>query len=183
MSARRLATAGIIECVPSKITVGVVSDTHLPRFGRQLPAALVDGLRAAGVQQILHCGDHTTTLAVELLRHIAPIEAVLGNNDAPELATEYEAKKIVLIAGIKVGLVHGDTGRGRTTPLRALSAFAEECVDVICFGHSHQPYLARHGDVLLLNPGSPTDRRREPAFSYALLTLGDGKPRAEIKRF
>lgn len=122
-------------------------------------------------------------LAVELLSRIAPTEAVLGNNDAQELAAEYAAKKIVIIAGVKVGIVHGDRGSGRTTPLRALSAFVEESVDVICFGHSHQPYLARHGDVLLLNPGSPTDRRREPAFSYALLTLGDGAPRAAIERF
>ena len=147
MSARRLAAAGIMDLVSSKITVGVVSDTHLPRFGRQLPPRLVDGLRSAGVQRIFHCGDHTTTLAVELLREIAPTDAVLGNNDAPELVAEYDAKKIVVIAGAKVGLVHGDTGRGRTTPLRALSAFAEESVDVVCFGHSHQPYLTHHGGV------------------------------------
>jgi uncharacterized protein len=172
-----------MECVSSKIIVGVVSDTHLPRFGRQLPVGLVEGLKSASVRRIFHCGDHTTMLAIELLRQIAPTDAVLGNNDAPELAEEFDVRKIVVIGGVTVGLVHGDRGRGRTTPLRALSAFSEERVDVVCFGHSHQPYLARHGDVLLLNPGSPTDRRREPAFSYALLTLGDGAPRAEIKRF
>ena len=167
----------------SAITIGVVSDTHLPRFGSQLPPGLADGLKSAGVARIFHCGDHTTALAVELLSRIAPTDAVLGNNDAPELAAKYRVKTIVAVAGVKIGIVHGDRGRGRTTPLRALAAFADDCVDVICFGHSHQPYLARHGDVLLLNPGSPTDRRREPAFSYALLTVGDGPARAEIKRF
>lgn len=169
--------------VSSKIIIGIVSDTHLPRFGRRLPAGLATGLESAGVRRIFHCGDHTTALAVTLLSRIAPTDAVLGNKDAPELAAEYDVKKIITIAGVKIGLVHGDRGRGRTTPLRALSAFAGESVDVVCFGHSHQPYLAHHGNVLLLNPGSPTDRRREPTFSYALLTVGEGAPHAEIKRF
>lgn len=120
---------------------------------------------------------------MELLSEIAPVDAVLGNNDDPELAKKYALKKIVAVGGIKIGLVHGDQGRGRTTPLRALSAFDAGAVDVICFGHSHQPYLERHGDVLLLNPGSPTDRRREPSFSYALLTVDAGRAEAAIKRY
>jgi uncharacterized protein len=165
------------------VIIGVVSDTHLPRFGTELPRALVEGLERARVERILHCGDHTTALAVELLERIAPVEAVLGNNDATELAALYPAKRIVAVDGVRIGLVHGDRGPGKTTPLRALGAFADEAVDVVCFGHSHEPYLERHGNVLLLNPGSPTDRRWEPQFSYAILEIGDGEPRATIERY
>lgn len=162
--------------------VGVVSDTHL-RAGGTLPEPLVGGLRLAGVARILHCGDHTSPSAAAQLEALAPLDAVAGNNDGPEIAGRFGYKKIVAIEGVRIGLVHGDAGRARTTPLRALEAFAADDVDVVCFGHSHQPYLERHGRVLLLNPGSPTDKRREPAFSYALLVVGDGPPRAEICRY
>lgn len=163
--------------------VGVVSDTHLPRFGAALPPALAAGLQAAQVVRILHCGDHTTSLAVSLLERIAPVEAVSGNNDDADVERRYGKKKIVTIEGVRVGLVHGDRGKAKTTPLRALEAFAGEAVDVVCFGHSHQPYVDRHGDVLLLNPGSPTDRRREPQFSYGLLEIANGTARARICRY
>jgi predicted phosphodiesterase len=71
--------------VNKTIVVGVVSDTHLPRFGRRLPQPLADGLKSAAVERIFHCGDHTTALAIALLEEIAPVDAVVGNNDGPEL--------------------------------------------------------------------------------------------------
>ena len=165
------------------VTIGVVSDTHLPRFGRQLPKALVDGLRSARVQRIVHCGDHTSDLAVTLLEEIAPVDAVAGNNDGPDIVARFDWKTIVRIGRVRIGLVHGDQGPGRTTPERALRSFSGDSVDVICFGHSHQPYLAHHNGILLLNPGSPTDRRFEKMFSYAVLKLGAHEPGAEIHRF
>jgi putative phosphoesterase len=169
--------------IAPRVVVGVVSDTHLPRFGTALPRALVEGLKAAGVARIVHCGDHTTPLAVALLERIAPVDAVLGNNDGADVQARYGEKKIVTIAGARIGLVHGDRGKARTTPLRALEAFAGEALDVVCFGHSHQPYIERHGDVLLLNPGSPTDRRREAAFSYGLIEIGNGTVSATLQRY
>src|SRR5579872_7352373 len=95
--------------------VGVVSDTHLPRFGEELPPALASGLIAARVACIVHCGDHTTSLAVRLLERIAPVEAVFGNNDEPALARALPEKRIVEVAGTLIGIVHGDRGKGRTT--------------------------------------------------------------------
>jgi putative phosphoesterase len=165
------------------LTVGVVSDTHLPHFGAALPRALVDGLRQAQVAQIVHCGDHTSPLAEELLARIAPFAAVAGNGDDPELVARWGWRRILTVGDVRIGLVHGHAGRGRDTPARACGAFETERVDVVCFGHSHQPLIERRGDVLLVNPGSPTDKRRERQYSFALLTIRDGKPEAELRRF
>jgi putative phosphoesterase len=90
---------------------------------------------------------------------------------------------VVEVDGRRLGLVHGDRGPGRTTPERAARAFAAGEVDVVCFGHSHIPLVERLADGrLFVNPGSPTDRRRQPRFSWALLEVSDDGPlRAELR--
>ena len=153
--------------------IGVVSDTHLPRFGRALPRALEAGLRDARVERILHLGDMTDLLAVPLFEAIAPLDAVAGNNDGPPIRARFGRRKIVRVEDVRVGMVHGDGKRG-TTEERALEAFEPGDVDVILFGHSHRPLVKRHGGILLANPGSPTDKRLNPRYSYALLTI-DGR--------
>ncbi|HYB43344.1 MAG TPA: metallophosphoesterase family protein [Candidatus Methylomirabilis sp.] len=152
--------------------IAVVGDTHLPRFGPVLPAALRDGL--AGVELILHVGDFTGVEIPALFEVIAPLEAVAGNNDPPELAERFGRRKIVRVAGARLGLVHGDGRRG-TTPDRSAAAFAGDTVDAICFGHSHAPVCERRGSRWLLNPGSPTDRRRQPRYSYAIVEIARGR--------
>lgn len=154
--------------------IGLVGDTHLPRFGRALPAALVEGLRAAPVARILHVGDFTAADAPALFEAIAPLDAVAGNNDPAELVARFGRRKILEIGGARIGLVHGD-GRSGTTPGRSRAAFAGEPVDVVCFGHSHQPLCERRDGVWLVNPGSPTDKRRERRYSYALLEVERGR--------
>jgi uncharacterized protein len=154
--------------------LGIVSDTHLPRFGRALPRALVTGLQVARVDRILHCGDMTDLLAVDLLAAIAPVEAVAGNNDGDDIRTRFGRKKILTIDGVRIGLVHGDNGV-RAAPRNALEAFSGEQVDVICFGHSHRPLREHRPGLLLLNPGSPTDKRMNPRYSYATLHVDAGR--------
>ena len=124
--------------------IGVVSDTHFPRFGRALPRALERGLRRAGVERILHLGDMTDLLVVPLFEAIAPFDAVAGNNDGAEIRARFGRRKIVAVEGVRIGLVHGD-GKGGTTKSRALAAFAEDEVDVVLFGHSHRPVAGRVG--------------------------------------
>jgi uncharacterized protein len=173
------------------LRIGVVSDTHLPRFGRRLPDGLVAGLREAGVEQVLHLGDWTSMLAVELLEEIAPTDGVAGNNDPPELVERFGRRKVVEIDGVTIGLTHGDLGSGRTTPERAVATFADEPVpvSVVLFGHSHIPLLERRAVAgapaaqLLLNPGSPTDKRRQPRHSWALLEIANGAAGAELRFF
>lgn len=154
--------------------VGVVGDTHLPRFGRRLPAALREGLGEEGVELIIHVGDFTAPEIPALFEALAPLEAVAGNNDPPALAARFGRRKVVPVAGARLGLVHGD-GRAGTTVSRSLAAFAADAVDVICFGHSHQPLCERRGSLWLVNPGSPTDKRRQPRYSYAILDIHRGR--------
>jgi putative phosphoesterase len=93
---------------------------------------------------------------------------VAGNNDGPEIVHRYGRRRIVAAAGLRIGLVHGDGNRG-TTLGRARAAFTGEELDAIAFGHSHVPYLERHDGVWIVNPGSPTDKRRQQRFSIAVI--------------
>ena len=159
--------------------IGLVSDTHFPRFGRALPRALEAGLRAAKASRIFHMGDFTDMLALPLFEAIAPLEAVAGNNDPEEIWTRFGRQKIVTIDGVRIGLVHGDVGR-RNAHENAVAAFAGEPADVILYGHSHRPIVERRGTQLIANPGSPTDRRMMPSFSYGILTIDGGRPSIEV---
>ena len=162
--------------------VGVVSDTHLPKFGRELPPALVRGLTRANVEIIAHCGDLTEPIAIELLAQIAPVVAVAGNNDGPKLHRELGARTIIEAGDARIGVVHGHAGNGRTTPDRAFNAFEGERVDAILFGHSHIPYRQRRDGILLFNPGSPTDKRMNPAYSYGVVRV-EGRAIRAAHRF
>jgi putative phosphoesterase len=163
-------------------TIGLVSDTHFPRFGRALPRALEDGLRAARVSRILHMGDLTDVLAIPLFEAIAPFDAVAGNNDPEEIWARYGRRKVLTIDGVRIGLVHGDAGRGSAYE-NAIAAFAGGAADVILYGHSHRPLVEQRGAQFVANPGSPTDRRMMPEFSYAILTIADGTPQIELKYY
>jgi uncharacterized protein len=164
-------------------TIGLVSDTHLPRFGRALPRALEDGLRSAGVSRILHMGDMTDAIAVPLFEAIAPLEAVAGNNDPEEVWERYGRRKIVTVDGVRIGMVHGDEGRGRNAHQNAIAAFDGSAVDVILYGHSHRPMIERRAGLMIANPGSPTDKRMMPAFSYAILTIAGGVPEIDLRYY
>ena len=159
--------------------IGVVSDTHMPRFGRRLPAALRDGLTGASVELILHLGDLTSLEIVPLFEEIAPFDAVAGNNDGDEIRERYGRAKVLTVGGARIGMVHGDGQRG-TTLKRALATFEGERLEALLFGHSHIPYRERHGPTWVVNPGSPTDKRRQPAFSYAILEIVGGRVDAAL---
>lgn len=154
--------------------IGVISDTHMPSRARELPSSLVESLRA--VDLILHAGDLTSVEVLDFLRTLAPVEAVCGNVDSPEVLRVLPARKVIQAESFRIGLVHGD-GPGASTIERARRAFDD--VDCIVFGHSHSPTVGEYRSVLMVNPGSPTDPRREPRPSYALIHAGTAL-RAEI---
>ncbi|MNV96722.1 phosphodiesterase [compost metagenome] len=84
-------------------------------------------------------------------------------------------QKILTLAGARIGMIHGHAPySGRGTDGNALKAFAGEQLDCILFGHSHQPLLRRENGLLLFNPGSPTDKRREKLYSFGLMDIEDG---------
>lgn len=120
---------------------------------------------------IVHAGDFATVEVLETLRRYAPVQGVYGNVDEPELRRVLPRRSTFEVLGRPVGLIHGDGPVGSTMG-RAQAAFKDEAVDVIVFGHSHQPLHLYDGETLLFNPGSPTDRRTSARFSYGRMALG-----------
>ena len=147
--------------------VAIVSDTHLPRGQRRLPEACVAHLRAA--ELIVHAGDICTVAVLEELRSIGPpLVAVHGNVDEPALKEMLPQRLKVTIGEVRVGVVH-DAGPAARR-LQRLSAAFPDCEAVI-FGHSHIPLHERRGSFQIFNPGSPTDRRRQPERTMGLLSI------------
>jgi len=152
--------------------LAIIADTHMPRKARSLPESLMQGLQ--NVDYILHAGDWQTIEVAEMLAQFAPIDGVAGNVDGEEIVSRFGYRKVLHFGSIAIGLVHGH-GQGGTTEKRARAAFMEEKVDILIFGHSHIPMQRLEADgTLLFNPGSPTDKRRQPRYSYGILTLDGG---------
>jgi len=151
----------------------------MPRGTRRLPEACVERLRSADL--ILHGGDLTGAgFLAELEALGPPVEAVLGNMDDAALAARLPLERVVEVGGARIGMVHIPGAReGRAT---RLAARFPGC-DVVVYGHTHIPEIVRHGDLLIVNPGSPTERRRAPHRSLAWLTVGGGGAAAELLRF
>lgn len=154
-----------------RLRIGVVSDTHMYARGKKLPDALVEGL--AGVDLILHAGDFTDPAVAALFEAIAPLEAVAGNNDGAAIVERFGYRKTIELGGRRIGLVHGHDGPGPSTEWKALHAFRDEKVDIVVFGHSHVPHHELIDGVRLFNPGSPTDKRWQPRYSYGIIELGE----------
>lgn len=155
--------------------VVVVSDTHAPRFWKACPPGLIPHLRRA--QLILHAGDVCVPSVLDELAAYAPVRVVLGNNDGADVAAWGPAgfratgTASFEIEGVRVAMVH-DSGQrdGRLARLRRRFPAAE----LVVFGHSHIPMDVRGDGLRILNPGSPTDKRRQPNGTFAALTVGDG---------
>lgn len=148
----------------------ILSDTHIPGRARALPAPVYRALEEADA--VLHAGDISASEVLDALAVFAPVHAVAGNVDPPDLRERLPRRRLLEIAGYRIGLIHGDGPDRAGTPERALAAFPE--VDAVVFGHTHKPLNERRGATLLFNPGSPTDRRREPRYSFGWLHLGRG---------
>ncbi len=118
----------------------------------------------------LHVGDVTASAALEELRAIVRIEAVHGNMDEPDLKASLPARAVVEAEGLRIGLVH-DPGPAQGRHDR-LVAWFPEC-DVVAYGHTHLPEVTKHGDAWIVNPGSPTERRRAPGHSLAVIVDAD----------
>ncbi|SEN32389.1 MULTISPECIES: metallophosphoesterase family protein [unclassified Paenibacillus] len=154
----------------------VISDTHLPRRARKLPDPLVEALSDADL--ILHAGDWSDWSVHKLLSAYAPLEGVAGNTDPPEIGQKLGFSRIVEADGLRLGLVHGHLG-SKSTEQNAIHTFAGQQVDAVIFGHSHIPVMHTVNDVLIFNPGSPTDRRFQPQYSFGIMTTHLGKLQAE----
>ncbi|WP_334072806.1 MULTISPECIES: metallophosphoesterase family protein [Paenibacillus] len=154
--------------------IGVVSDTHMPKKGKMLPPALIAAFRH--VDLIIHLGDWTSLMVYDQLAALAPVEGIAGNNDPIEIVARFGYRKILTLGPgrVRVGLTHGHLPEGRGTAReKAVRAFPNERLDAVLFGHSHKPLLERANGMLLFNPGSPTDKRRQKYYSAGILHLTD----------
>jgi putative phosphoesterase len=151
--------------------VVVISDTHVPDFAAALPPALLRAFE--GADAILHAGDVTSPGVLDELSGFAPVHVAMGNNDGTAVARWGAIEHVRLqLEGVRVRMLHDSGPReGRERRMRRLFPDA----DVIVFGHSHIPVDATAPDgVRMLNPGSPTWKRRQPLPTYGVLSLADG---------
>lgn len=151
--------------------MGLISDTHAPRFWKAMPAAVARAF--TGVDVIVHAGDVCIPEVVEELAAIAPVHVALGNNDGPDVPGL--PLVAVTLAGLHVVVVHETgpaTGRMRRLRLRYPDA------DLVVFGHSHIPWDEIHDGLRAVNPGSPTDKRRQPHGTVMVADLAGGLVRA-----
>ncbi|OKK21941.1 phosphodiesterase [Streptomyces sp. CB00455] len=148
----------------------LTSDTHVPARARRLPEALLAGIDAADA--VIHAGDWIDEATLDLLESRSRrLIGVYGNNDGPSLRRRLPEIARAELAGVRFGVVH-ETGPATGREGRCAARFPD--LDVLVFGHSHIPWDTAAGNLRLLNPGSPTDRRRQPFCSFMTLTASDG---------
>jgi len=165
----------------SIVKIGVLSDTHIPHAARRISAEVLRAM--AGVDIILHAGDLTRMSVIEQLERIAKTLAVHGNMDPPEVRAELPRLRLLKAGGRRIGLIHGG-GAPFGLADRVEAEFHDANgpkVDLVVFGHSHEPCEDWRGEVLRFNPGSPTDRRFTSHRSYGILKIGETIESAVIR--
>ena len=152
----------------------LMSDTHVPTRARDLPTRLWEEVDAADV--VLHAGDWMTFgLYESLLARSARLVACWGNNDGDDLRAVLPEVAEVTLDGVRFSVVH-ETGQKQGRERRMAAAHPH--TDVLVFGHSHIPWdTTAETGLRLLNPGSPTDRRRQPHCTYMTASVTDGELR------
>jgi putative phosphoesterase len=167
----------MVQCSAGML-VAVISDTHLPRGARRLPDACVERIRNADL--LLHAGDFSTLEALRELEAIGPsLSAVHGNVDSAELRQLLPAERIVVAGGARIAMVH-DAGQ-RSGRLERMRRRFGGGADIVVFGHSHMPLHEQGPDGFqILNPGSPTERRRAPTHTMGLIRVEGGSAECEL---
>ncbi len=148
----------------------LLADTHVPRRARDLPAQVWAEVATADV--VLHAGDWVAPeLLDELTAKAARLVACWGNNDGPALRSRLPERADALLGGLHFTVVH-ETGPATGREARMSRRYPD--TDVLVFGHSHIAWdTTTNTGLRLLNPGSPTDRRRQPACTYMTATIRD----------
>jgi uncharacterized protein len=150
----------------------LLADTHVPRRARDLPAQVWAEVDAADV--VVHAGDWVDVELLDAIEQRADrLVGVYGNNDGADLRARLSEVASVDLGGVRLAVVH-ETGGREGRERRCAQRFPE--ADVLVFGHSHIPWdTTATGGLRLLNPGSPTDRRRQPVATYMTARIGRGR--------
>ncbi|MBA2699371.1 MAG: metallophosphoesterase [Nocardioidaceae bacterium] len=156
---------------PDAVRLLLMSDTHVPKRAKDLPPELWEAVDGADV--VIHAGDWVVVDLLDVLQaRAARLVAVFGNNDGHELRTRLTEVAHVEFAGVHLVVVH-DTGPAAGRERRCEDLYGD--ADVLVFGHSHIPWDTTTARGLrLLNPGSPTDRRRQPACTFMTAVAHEG---------
>lgn len=154
-----------------KLRVVVLADTHAPRRWKTCPPAVAEHLAHADV--ILHAGDVCVPSVLDELAEFAPVHVVAGNNDGPDVVAWGAPETLELdLAGLRIAMIH-DSGQADGRPARMRRRFPN--ADLVVYGHSHIPMDITGAGLRIFNPGSPTDRRRQPHGTIGLLDIEDGR--------
>jgi putative phosphoesterase len=149
-------------------TIGVISDTHIPTRQTKLPEEVLFAFK--GVDLILHAGDFESLTVADTLEEIAPLEAVSGNMCWREVMEKFPQQLTLNVEGLSIGLTHGSGGPYGYNS-RVIQLFAENKPDIIVSGHTHMPNAEIVNGILLLNPGSPLDKRFAKENSVLILQI------------
>jgi uncharacterized protein len=149
----------------------LISDTHVPKRARDLPAPVWAAVDEADV--VVHAGDWVDVPMLDALQaRAARLIAVYGNNDGPALRARLPEIATATLDGVRMAVIH-ETGDAKGREVRCAAKFPD--TDLLVFGHSHIPWdTTAPTGLRLLNPGSPTDRRRQPYATYMTLSVADG---------
>ncbi|MFZ3454446.1 metallophosphoesterase family protein [Arthrobacter sp. 7Tela_A1] len=157
----------------------LLADTHLPLRAKALPDEVWDAVEAADL--VVHAGDWVSEdLLDELEARSRALLACWGNNDGPALRARLPEVARAVVEDVRIAVVH-ETGAARGREARMAEAYPG--TDLLVFGHSHIPWdTVAPGGLRLLNPGSPTDRRRQPFCTYMAVTVEGPKVEADLRR-
>lgn len=160
-------------------TLVLLADTHLPVRAKVLPDEVWEAVEAADL--VVHAGDWVSEdLLNELELRSRKLLACWGNNDGPGLRARLPEVGRTVVEGVRIAVVH-ETGAARGREARMEEAYPGD--DLLVFGHSHIPWdTTAPGGLRLLNPGSPTDRRRQPFCTYMVAVIDGGTVDVELRR-
>ncbi len=152
--------------------LGLISDTHIPSRRGELPKNVLDAFK--DVDMILHAGDFEELDVADTLESIAPLIAVHGNMCNLEVKRKFPPKLTLKVEDLTIGLTHGN-GRPSSFFGRVQDLFQKDNPNIIISGHTHHPAAEVINGILMLNPGSPTDKRFAPKNTVLILEINNSK--------
>lgn len=159
--------------------VGIIADTHIRKKLGVINKVLDNYLNDVDV--IIHVGDFSSMDVLKILKNKKRFFGVYGNNDGKSIKSTLNRKEIIHLQGYNIGLIHGDGDKKINIEDRVYNEFKNDNVDIIIFGHSHQPLIKTRRSILMINPGSLTRKYKEKWYSYVILDIDKGSIKSEIK--
>jgi len=168
-----LASSLPVEPLTVPVRIGVIADTHLNAPNRWMRPEVLAALEDCDM--IFHVGDINREWVLERLREIAPVHAVVGNNDDEELQATLPVARLFKAGEHRIGLIHGHAPhtRKRQTAIQVTLEYLRGQVDCAIYGHSHKPEDSIRDGLRMVNPGSATWPRWERQPSYAIINIAE----------